>query len=147
MNYYNAIQEKVDKFAQKKKYFCADFLGVYNNCLAFIPCKRNTLNIESANTELIVAEGDALSLVSGEEALSIFDQLLRREHRRGEDILAEYKRKCGDRDFYSEKEKNYIYDIVGSISEDTYDTPFDRSLLVQYLEIADRFGMKIVFKP
>lgn len=69
----------------------------------------------------------------------------RRDFYRGRTIYREFERKYDHDDFANDEERAYISEIVQN-QRPGYDIAVVKSVLYDYLEIAERFGMKLILE-
>ena len=79
------------------------------------------------------------------ESFSYLKGMKIRDYKKGRAIYREFERKVAEDDFASMEERDYITEIVNN-QRSVYDIPIDKGTLYDYLEIADRFKMKLVMK-
>jgi len=73
-------------------------------------------------------------------------EVRRRDYRKGREIFREFERKVYENDFANDRERRYVCEIVYN-QRPGYEVPVERKTLYDYLEIADRFGMKLELVP
>lgn len=141
-------QTIADMCARKCGYFCASLLGEYDQALAFSPrykCAEALPEPEGLPLVILIEAGEA-RVVQGSESFEVLDKIRYRDYERGRAIFKEYERKVDENDFKTKKERDYITEIVEH-RRPGYDVPVDEETLYDYLEIAERLGMKLRFKP
>ncbi len=140
------VQKLADKCAQKNKYFCASYLGRKGDMFIYAPTEKTS---EIKCTDLppvITIKDNKVSFVTGMQAIEILEGLKFRDYKKGRFIFRDYERKLMDGDFTSNEEREYVSEIVHN-QHPGYDVPVPKTELYNFLEIADRLGMKLELKP
>ncbi len=135
------IQKLADERAQKEGYFCASYYGCDGDKYIFIPMFADSQErilglftyITVKNMKARIHRGLNYSGLAG---------IRKRDFYRGRAIYREYERKYDHDDFTNDEEREYISAIVQN-QRPGYEVPVSKSTLYDYLEIAERFGMKL----
>lgn len=139
------IQALADKCAQENGYFCSSYLGRKGEMFVYEPCERSCEYKCTDLPSVIIVEDGKAEYVGWERSFDILNGLKFRDYKKGRGIFREYERKVDNNDFISEKEQEYISEIVNN-QRPGYDVPVPKTDLYKYLEIADRLNMKIELK-
>jgi len=140
------IQELADKCAQENGYFCASYLGRKGVLFVYAP-KEKASEIKCTDIPpVITIKGYRVSFVNGMQSFEIIEGLKFRDYKKGRQIFKEYERKVMANDFSSFEEKEYISEIVYN-QHPGYEVPVPKTQLYEYLEIANRLGMKLKLVP
>lgn len=140
------IQELADECAQKNGYFCASYLGRKGDVFIYAPTEKTS---EIRCTDLppvITIKDNQVSFVTGMQSIEILEGLKFRDYKKGRLIFREYERKLMEDAFASDEERDYVSEIVHN-QHPGYDVPVSKTELYNFLEIADRLGMKLELKP
>ena len=138
------IQTLADERARKEGYFCASYYGRDEEKLIFIPMYADSQErCTGLFTYIVVKDGKA-RIHRGLNYNGLAG-IRKRDFSRGRNIYREFEKKYDSDNFANEEEAEYIRAIVENQSP-SYDVPVDKSTLYEYLEIAERFGMKLVLK-
>lgn len=140
------IQEQADLCAQEYGYFCASYLGRKGDLFVYAP-KEKVSEIKCTDLPpVITIKGNIVSFVTGMQSLDILGGLKFRDYKKGRHIFKEYERKVMANDFSSDKEQEYITEIVNN-QHPGYEVPVSKNELYEYLEIANRLGMILKLVP
>ena len=141
-----AIQSIADACAQENGYFCASYIGRLGEEFVFATRYSDSEpRCEGLPSLVIVKDGQARHLMDV-ESFHYLDKVKFRDYRKGRAIYREFERKVDENDFKSDEERDYITEIV-QLQRSGYDVPIDGSVLYDYLEIADRFGLMLDLVP
>jgi len=135
------IQKLADERARKKGYFCASYYGRDGEKFIFLPMRADSeLHREGLFVYIVVK--DKKVRVHRSLNYNGLAGIRRRAFNRGRTIYKEFERKYDQDDFANDEEREYISAIVQN-QRPGYDVPIAKSTLYDYLEIAERFGMKL----
>ena len=95
---------------------------------------------------MITIKDNQVSFVTGMQSIEILEGLKFRDYKKGRLIFREYERKLMEDAFASDEERDYVSEIVHN-QHPGYDVPVPKTELYNFLEIADRLGMKLELKP
>ena len=139
------IQRAADERARKEDYFCAAYYGWDEEKFYFIPMfadsQERTLGIF---TYIVVKDGKAR--IHRGLNYGGLDGIRKRDFTKGRAIYREFERKYDNDDFANDEEREYISAIIQN-QRPSYEMAVDRGTLYEYLEIADRFRMKLELVP
>lgn len=138
------IQKLADERARKEGYFCASYYGRDGEKHIFLPmyadsqkrCEGLFVYMVVKDTKARIHRGLNYTGLAG---------IKHRDFYRGRAIYREFERKHDHDDFANEEERAYISEIVQN-QRSGYDIPVAKSTLYDYLEIAERFGMKLILE-
>jgi len=141
------LQDKADIFAKENGYFCATYIGRWNNCFVFHPCYKKSLPRMLCFPALILLHEDGR--IEEEQdlySLTIMAEMKRRYLWRGRKLFKKYQEmiyslKVGDED------REYAKMIVNACNNYGYDILIGLEEMDEYLENADRLNMKLDIKP
>ncbi len=139
------IQRAADERARKEDYFCASYYGRDEEKFYFIPMFADSQERTLGLFTYIVVKGGIARIHRGLNYGGL-DGIRKRDFTKGRAIYREFERKYDNDDFINEEEREYISAIVQN-QRPSYEVAVDRSTLYEYLEIADRFGMKLELVP
>ena len=135
-----------DKCAQENGYFCALYLGKKGDAFVYDVireiCCVECLGLPS----VILIDNNKAYMCNGWEGMEILSETKFRDLKKGRAIYKEFVRKVEHNDFSSRTECKYITEIVEN-QKPSYDCPVPKDKLYEYLEIADRFGMRLKLEP
>ena len=135
------IQKLADERARKEGYFCASYYGRDGEKFIFLPMRADSQERIEGLFVYIVVKGKKARIHRGLNYNGLAG-IRRRAFNRGRAIYREYERKYDHEDFANDEEREYISAIVQN-QRPGYDVPIAKSTLYDYLEIAERFGMKL----
>ena len=139
------IQKLADERAQKEGYFCASYYGNDTEKYIFIPMYSDSQERTLGLFTYIVVKNMKARIHRGLNYNGL-DGIRKRDYYRGRKIFQEFERKYYQDDFTCEEEREYISAIVQN-QHPNYDVSVDKATLYNYLEIAERFGMKLELVP
>jgi len=135
------IQKLADERARKEGYFCASYYGCDGEKFIFQPMRADSQErIEGLFLYIIVK--DKKVRVHRSLNYNELAGIKRRDFYRGRAIYREFERMYDHDDFANDEEREYISEIVRN-QRPGYDVAVAKSTLYDYLEIAERFGMKL----
>ena len=135
------IQKLADERARKEGYFCASYYGRDGEKFIFLPMRADSEPRREGLFVYIVVKDMKARIHRGLNYNGLAG-IRRRAFNRGRAIYREYERKYDHEDFANDEEREYISAIVQN-QRPGYDVPIAKSTLYDYLEIAERFGMKL----
>ena len=130
-------QTLADKCAQEHGFLCASYRGYSDNKLIYAPRCSNSENNPIIPTYIIVCENEA-DFVQGIEYTDFLEGAKIRDFKKGRSIYKALSIKNPVNDDREEWEERYV---VMSIIGPKPDLP--KKLLYDYLEVAERMGMKV----
>ena len=136
-------QALADECAKQHKYYCANFIGTSGDYLVYSPTYRDSIPRCEGLPMLVLVKNGIARFVGGELSFSYLDNMKFRDYRKGREILKNYIIKFETRNYASKKEENDIRDIVNLAIGSRYDIPFDKNTIYEYLELANRLGMRL----
>lgn len=138
------IQKLADERARKEGYFCASYYGRDGEKFIFLPMRADTQERTEGLFVYIVVKGMKARIHRGLNYNGLAG-IKRRDFYRGRTIYREFERKYDHDDFANDEERAYISEIVQN-QRPGYDIAVVKSVLYDYLEIAERFGMKLILE-
>lgn len=135
------IQKLADERARKEGYFCASYYGSDGEKFIFLPMRADSQERREGLFVYIVVKDMKARIHRGLNYNGLAE-IKRRDFYRGRAIYREFERKYDQDDFANDEEREYISAIVQNQRPD-YDLAVAKSTLYDYLEIAERFGMKL----
>lgn len=67
--------------------------------------------------------------------------------RKGREIFRRYKKALEDHEQLKKSERDYYFEIVRMVDGIGYDCPVNATTVYQFLEAAERLGMRLEFRP
>ena len=138
------IQKLADERARKEGYFCASYYGRDGEKFIFLPMRADSQERTEGLFVYIVVKGMKARIHRGLNYNGLAG-IKRRYFYRGRAIYREFERKYDQDDFANDEERAYISEIVQN-QRPGYDIAVVKSVLYDYLEIAERFGMKLILE-
>lgn len=135
-----------DTCAQENGYFCASYLGRKGDEFIFGTRYDDSEPRCEGLPALVVVWNGVARFLMDVESFSYLNGLKFRACSKGKRIYHEWERKYDNDDFVNDEERKYISAIVQN-QRPGYDIPIPKEDLFDYIEIADRFGMKLEIKP
>ena len=148
MRHNKHLQELADKCARKSGYFCAFYIGKRGDEFVYSPIsKKSRGEIEIIGLpSVILIDNNKAYMRHGWESMEILSETKFRDLKKGRAIYNEFVRKVEHNDFSSRTECKYITEIVEN-QRALYERPVSKDELYKFLEIADRFGMRLKLEP
>ena len=140
------IQELADKCAQENGYFCASYLGRKVDTFIYAPTEKSSEIRCTDIPPVITIKGNMVSFVTGMQSIEMLEGMKFRDYKKGRLIFREFERKVLNDDFVSDEEREYVSEIVYN-QRPGYEVPVPKTELYNFLEIADRLGMKLKLMP
>ena len=138
-------QAIADNCAKAHGFFCASYRGCSEEELIYVPLCSNSENNPQVPSFILIRSNVA-QYVQGMEYIDVLDGVRLRDFRRGREIYKSLYRKFQEKDFECEDCESEEHSIV--ISQLIYPKPWlSRQILYDYLEIAERLGMKVELHP
>ena len=138
-------QASADKCAREHGFLCASYRGISNDGIIYEPRYSNS-GIKLEEPTYIIINDAGTEFVSGLEYFDVLDSVKLRRFSKGKTIYKSLYQKIQEDNFICNDENNDEYDIV--VSQMVMPEPWiEKNILYDYLEIADRLGMKLVLNP
>lgn len=144
-----AKQALADKKAQEGEFFLfADYVGINDAKLVYQAMHEDSEPRCEGFPILILidAEGNVSETV-GLEGLEIINEMRHRDYRKGREIFRRYKKALEDHEPLKKSERDYYFEIVRMVDGIGYDCPVNATTVYQFLEAAERLGMRLEFRP
>lgn len=139
------IQALADAEVRKYGYFCASYLGRKGEEFVFATRYSDSEPRLEGLPNVVVIKDMEARYIHDIESFHYLD-IPFRDYARGHAIYRDYERKVAEDDFANEAERRRISDIVHN-QMPGYDVPVPKDQLYDYLEIAERLGLKAVLTP
>lgn len=134
-------QALADNCAKAHGFFCASYRGCSSEDLVYEPLNSNSENNPRIPTYIII-RGSEAEYVQGMEYMDVLDGVRIRDFKNGRKIYNTLYRKFQEKNFECNEEEAEEHSIV--ISQLGPKKPeVNKYVLYDYLEIAERFGMKV----
>ena len=134
-------QALADNCAKAHGFFCASYRGCSSEELVYEPLNSNSENNPRIPTYIII-RGSEAEYVQGMEYMDVLDGVRIRDFKNGRKIYNTLYRKFQEKNFECNEEEAEEHSIV--ISQLGPKKPeVNKYVLYDYLEIAERFGMKV----
>ena len=134
-------QALADNCAKAHGFFCASYRGCSSEELVYEPLNSNSDNNPRIPTYIII-RGSEAEYVQGMEYMDVLDGVRIRDFKNGRKIYNTLYRKFQEKNFECNEEEAEEHSIV--ISQLGPKKPeVNKYVLYDYLEIAERFGMKV----
>lgn len=138
-------QAIADECAKAHCFICASYRGCKDEELIYVPLSSNSENNPHVPSFILIRT-DVAQFVQGMEYFDVLDGVRIRDFRRGRKIYNSLYRKFQEKDFECEDSESEEHSIV--ISQLIYPKPWlSRQILYDYLEAAERLGMKVELHP
>jgi len=135
-------QKKADDCARENGYFCATYLGHVGENLVYSPRRKDNRPLIEGLPAIIVVYYSYVKFYQDDTSFNILEKVEYRKSCRGKKIFEDMLLKLDNPDT-SISEKEYILSLKESLSEyDVRSQACDVDLYI-YLEIAERFNMKL----
>lgn len=138
------IQKLADERARKEGYFCASYYGRDGEKYIFLPMYADSQE-RCEGLFVYIVVNDMKARIHRGLNYTELSGIKHRDLYRGRAIYREFERKYDHDDFANDEEREYISEIVQN-QRSGYDIPVPKNTLYDYLEIADRFGMKLILE-
>lgn len=138
-------QALADICAKEHGFFCASYRGCSAEELVYVPLNSNSENNPSIPTYIFI-RGNESEYVQGLEYVDVLDDVKTRDFKEGRNIFNALYRKFQEKKFECDNEESAEHSIV--VSQLGPKKPWiNKNILYDYLEIADRLGMKLELYP
>ena len=137
-----SAQKRADDCARQNGYFCASYLGHDGENLVYSPQRKESIHLDEGLPAVIVVHYAYTSFYQEESSFKILENVKYRTSCKGKKIYEDMLSKLNDPST-SVSEKKYILSLKRTLSEnDLKSKAIDVDLYI-YLEIAERFNMKL----
>ncbi|MBR6141320.1 MAG: hypothetical protein IKQ37_06120 [Bacteroidaceae bacterium] len=134
-------QAIADNCAKAHGFFCASYRGCSEEELIYVPLCSNSENNPHVPSYILIRSNVA-QYVQGMEYIDVLDGVRLRDFRRGREIYKSLYRIFQEKDFECEDYESEKHSIV--VSQLIKPKPWiNRQILYDYLEVAERLGMKV----
>ena len=139
------FQEMADKCAKKNGFLCAYYIGRCGDMFVYEPIAKK-IERRFEFPDVITIKNNRVKYHKSFTSIDILAGTKRHDHKKGREIYREYERKWSQNDFASEKEREFISEIVEN-QQPGYDVAVGKEDLYKYLELSERLGMKLKLTP
>lgn len=138
-------QALADNCAKAHGFFCASYRGCSSEGLVYEPLSSNSENNPRIPTYIFIC-GNETEYVQGIEYVEVLDGIKIRYFKNGRRIYNTLYRKFQEKNFECDSEESEEHSIV--VSQLGPKKPWiNKYVLYDYLEIAERLGMKVMLNP
>lgn len=138
-------QALADKCAKEHGFFCASYRGCSAEELVYVPLNSNSENNPTIPTYILIRDNKT-EYVQGIEYVDVLDGVKIRNFKNGHRIFNTLYRRFQEKNFECDNEKSEEYSIV--VSQLGPKKPWiNKSIIYDYLEIAERLEMKVELNP
>lgn len=134
-----------DECARKVGYFCASYLGRKDDEFIFATRYADSMERTEGLPALVIVRNMQARFVMDIESFTYLNDLKFRDYKRGHTIYCEFEQKYDQDDFANKEEREYIGSIVENQRSDN-ESAISKDTLYDYLEIAERFNLKLKLK-